>query len=153
MIKQPFFALIALALLVAAGWFVMDRLTFLHTAERTAGKVVSVSARNDRCGGRRSRHSCTRYTAHINFSPLHSSGTYNLSISAGSHRGYDQPVNYASHTTGDAVQVVYNPKKPDEAYEDSLMGVWGTPIMLAIGQLISFFTSLTEPRRRSMLNS
>lgn len=147
-IKQPVFAFIAVLLLVAVAWFVVNRINFLRTAERTVGKVSSLSASNGTCGSRRTRHSCTRFKARVDFTTRKGASAA-LSISAGNKRGYDQPLSYASLHTGDRVPVVYNPLDPSgEAYEDSFFGVWGTPLMIAIAQIVTFFTSLTEPRRR-----
>lgn len=154
MIKQPVFAFLAFLLLLAVAWFIADRVKFLHTAERTKGTVTNVQSYNDRCGGgrRRSSYSCTKFRAYVEYT-LPGNAKYNICISAGSKRGYDQPLSGASYHVGMPVNVVYNPGKPTEAYEDTMMGVWGTPIMIAVFQVITFIVSLTEPkRRRSVLD-
>jgi len=44
--------------------------------------------------------------------------------------------------------VVYDPKSPSTAYVDTLMGVWGFPLVLFFAQIITGITSLFKPRRR-----
>lgn len=148
MIKQPIFFIISIALLLVIGWFVVDRIIFLQNAKRITGKVVSVSAHNDRCGSRRSRYSCTRFDALIQYTPPETGRSYTLSLGAGSARGYDQPVSRASYHIGQGVQVAYDGRKPEVSYEDSFFGIWGTPLMVFFFQITTFFSSLTEPRRR-----
>ncbi len=148
MIKQPFFLFIAVALLVVVAWFVMDRIIFLRTAEKTVGKVTHISFVDNRCGGRKRRHRCTRFTAHVQYVPL-AGRLYNMNVSAGDVRGHGQPISRASLQVGSRVVVVYDPKNPAKAYEDSLFGVWGAPLMAFFAQIASLITSLTEPRRRN----
>ena len=148
MIKQPVFAVVAFLLLLVLAWFVVDRLLFLETAKRTSGRVVNVSAQNSSCGGRRSHYSCTQFNAIVEYTPEGQSRPYHLSLSAGSARGHNQPVSRASLAQGGSVRVAYNPRDPEESYEDSFSGIWGTPILVFVIQISSFFTSLTEPRRR-----
>lgn len=147
MIKQPAYLILSIVLLLVVGYFVVDRINFLSSAERTTGKVISLSSHNDRCGGRRSRYACTKYDATVRFSA--GGQGYSYSIGAGSARGYDKPTNLADRKVGQSVATVYNPKNPKEVYEDTFMGVWGLPFMIFIGQIISFFVSFTEPRRRT----
>jgi hypothetical protein len=147
-IRQPLYAMLSAVLLAVVLWFVADRVMFLKRAQHTTGSVVSVTARNDRCGGRRSRHSCTRFQAAVRYSPEGGGASYSLSLSGGDAYGYDQPVSRASYAVGQRVPVVYDPAHPEKSYEDSFTGVWGTPIMAFVFQIVFFFTSLTEPRRR-----
>ncbi len=148
-IRQPW--AFALALLLALGFlgYVAERLIFLQKAARTTGTVVSVEAYNSSCGGgrRRSSYPCTKYRASISFTALDKL-THRFTISAGSARGSNQPKNRARPAADQKVPVVYDPKNPGKAYEDSIWGVWGVPISLLIAHLISLFTSLSEPRRR-----
>ena len=148
MIKQPVYALISALLLAVVLWFVVDRLIFLHSAQRTTGTVVGVTAENDRCGGRRTRYSCTQFHAVVEYRPEGQQGRFRLNISAGSARGHNQPVSRADVQVNSAVPVAYNPRKPGESYEDTIFGIWGAPLMAFLFQVGAFVTSLTEPRRR-----
>lgn len=148
MIKQPIFFIISIGLLLVIGWFVVDRMVFLQNAKRITGKVVSVSSHNDRCGSRRSRYSCTRFDAKVQYTPPETGKSYTLSLGAGSSRGHNQPVSRASYQIGNSVQVAYDARKPETSYEDSFFGIWGTPLMVFFFQITTFFSSLTEPRRR-----
>lgn len=147
MIKQPLYAVISLVLLVVVAGYAIERLAFLKRAEHTTGTVINVTSYNSRCGGRRSRYSCTKFNASVDFLTRESS-KYTLKISVGSSRGHNQPLEYADVKVNGQVPVVYDPQNPSKAYEDTTWGVWGTPIMILIFQLGSFFTSMSEPKRR-----
>jgi len=140
--------IISLVLLLVVAWFVVDRIMFLQTAKKAAGSVVSLTSHNDRCGSKRSRHSCTRYHAIVGYAAEETGRRHSLKISAGTSRGHDQPLSNASMQMNDVVPVIYSSGNPDKVYEDTTYGVWGTPIIALVAQLCAFFTSLTEPRRR-----
>lgn len=146
-IKQPIYGVIAAILLVVISGYVIERILFLQIAEKTTGTVYDISSTNSRCGGKR-RHNCTKFNASIKFNPLNNESEVRFVISAGSSRGHNRPLKEADYRVGENVPVVYDPNKPTKAYEDSFFGVWGVPIMLLFFQIISFFTSLTEPKRR-----
>lgn len=145
MIKQPIWAIASLVALLIIGGFVVDRCIFLHTAEHTIGRVLALNSYDSRCGRRRSRYNCTKFDATVEFSTK-AAARYTLEVSAGSARGYHQPLSSASLRVNEGVPVVYDPNKPTRAYEDSLWGVWGTPIMLAVFQITSLFVSMTEQK-------
>jgi hypothetical protein len=145
MIKQPIWAIVSLALLVVIAGFIVERCIFLYNAERAIGRVIAVDSHNGTCGHRRSRYACTEFDATVEFS-TRMAARYTLEISAGTARGYDQPLSRASRRVSDGVWVVYNPNKPTKAYEDSVWGVWGMPIVLALFQLTSLLVSISEPK-------
>lgn len=147
MIKQPWLLLISAALLVGVLGFTADRLIFLATAEKTNGTVERVTSSNGRCGSKKRKHPCTRFDAEVGFTTK-AGRTGAVTVSAGSTRGYDQPTTNADLHVGDSVRVVYNPRKPSKAYEDSTWGVWGTPLILLIGQVATMFGAFSEGRRR-----
>jgi hypothetical protein len=149
MIKQPlFFGISGLLLLVFVG-FLLQRIYFLQRASRTVGTVSSISSVNSSCGGgrRRSSYPCTKFTATVKF-VARNTMSYALNLSAGSARGSNQSNLSASYRSGQNVKVIYNPKDPSTAYEDSLMGVWGTPFMVLFMQLLTGISSLFEPRKK-----
>jgi hypothetical protein len=150
MIKQPTYALISLVLLVVVAGYAIERLMFLKRAEYTTGKVIDVTSYNGRCGGRKSRYSCTKFNASVEFLTGERS-RYTFRISAGNARGHNRPLEDAKVVVDDQVPVVYDPRNPSKAYENTTWGVWGNPIMILILQLGSFFTSLSEPRRRKWI--
>ncbi|NQD35904.1 DUF3592 domain-containing protein [Permianibacter sp. IMCC34836] len=147
MIKNRFFFAIAGVLALVTLYFVTDRLLFIAHAEKTTGTVTAVDASNGRCGGskRRRSYDCTKFHADIEFAATDQSHTF--SVSAGDARGHDQPVSRARHQVGDAVAVVYNPDRPDEAYRDNWFDIWSTPLFAAFGHLIALFGSMKERRR------
>ncbi|MEZ0260368.1 MAG: DUF3592 domain-containing protein [Alphaproteobacteria bacterium] len=153
MIKQPLFFIISIALLLVIGWFVVDRIVFLQNAKRITGKVVSISAHNDRCGSRRTRYSCTRFDAKVQYTPPETGKNYIMNLGAGSVRGHNQPVSRSGYQIGSGVQVAYDARKPETSYEDTFFGIWGTPLMVFFFQITTFFSSLTEPRRRGVFYS
>jgi hypothetical protein len=149
MIKQPVFAGIAGVLFLIFAGYVINRLIFINNSERTTGIVENITGSNSRCrSGRKSRHNCTKFNATIRFNPLNESKEYRLELSAGSSRGHNQPISDASYQIGESVPVVYDPDAPDNVYLDSFYGLWATPIYLFVLQIISFVSSLMEPRRR-----
>lgn len=146
MIKQPWLAGISAILLFVVLWFVVDRLWFLQSAETAMGTVRNVTSYNDRCGSKNNRYACTKFNADVAFVDKNNS-SYQISISAGSCRGSNQALSNASYGVGANVEVVYDPKNPRRAYQNTFFGVWGTPIMVFAFQVSSFFASLFEKKR------
>jgi hypothetical protein len=146
-IKQPWLAAVSLILFIVLAAFVIERLWFLETAARTNGNVAEVTSYNSRCGGgRRNRsYSCTKFKAYIEFY-ANLGVMHRFSVSAGRKRGSNQSISYSRLAPGQNVPVVYDPKKPQKAYEDTLWGVWGTPIILFFGQIITFFSSMLRSK-------
>lgn len=147
MIRQPWlFAVSMVCLLIAIG-FTVERTIFLLGAERTQGTVVAIDGRNATCGKKKHRYSCTQFTATVHYT-IPSGAVLAIDIGAGSSRGSDQPATNASRRTGDPVRVVYSPKNPSKAYQDSFFGVWGAPVIAAVFQIATLFGSMAEGRRR-----
>lgn len=149
MIKQPWLMVVSGLIFIACLYFIFDRLIFLQSAERVNGSVESLSSSNGRCGGGRRRRSypCTRFNARVRFTT--SAGQPSaVQLSAGSARGHDVSTASASRRVGQAVPIVYDPKSPTRAYEDTTWGVWGVPIMSLIFQIVTFFMSFLEPKGR-----
>lgn len=132
--KRPLlYGLGAILVIVALG-FVVNRMLFLASAERTVGHVSHVQGRDTRCGSRRSRHACTRFDATVDY--VVGGATLTLDIDAGRTRGHGAHVSTADVGVGDAITVVHAPGgRP--AYQDTFFAVWGTP-------LITFFIGLAS---------
>jgi hypothetical protein len=148
-IRQPIWAYISGALLLVALGFVVERVLFLQKAEQVTGVVSDISSYNDRCGRsgkHRRRYACTKYNATIDFTTLRGESV-RLTVSAGSTRGQDRPISNASKRVNQSVAVVYDPDNPAKAYEDTLFGVWGVPILIFIFQIAAMIGSLTKGRR------
>jgi hypothetical protein len=148
MIKQPVYFYISLVLLAVAAWFGGDRLLFLKSAQHVTGTVSYITSINSSCGRRYTRHSCTKFSAVVGYSPAGQSQAYSIILPAGRARGDSQPLSLATLHPGGRVAIVCNPKHPAEAYEDSLSGVWMTPIYIMFFQVCFLLTGLTEPRSR-----
>ncbi|MEZ0259766.1 MAG: DUF3592 domain-containing protein [Alphaproteobacteria bacterium] len=148
MIKHPVIFLVSFALLLAAIGFAAQRVIFLQSARRIEGKVISVTGKDSRCGGRRTRYNCTRFEAKVEYTPQETGRTYQIALDAGTTRGHYMPVDHATHRQGQAVKVAYAPDAPDTAYEDTFWGIWGTPLQVMFYQLVAFWASLGESRDR-----
>jgi Protein of unknown function (DUF3592) len=148
MVGHPVYFIISVILLLVVAGFACQRAVFLQSARRIEGKVVGVTATDSRCGSRRSRHDCTRFKAHVKYTPPETGRDYTLDISAGSAYGNFQPLEKARLHTGESVKIAYNPQSPQTAYEDTFWGIWGTPVSIMIAQIVAFFSSLGEPRRK-----
>ena len=149
MIKQPWALAISGIFLFIAVYYVVERAFFIMSAEKTLGSVVKVESYNSRCGGgkRRSKYDCTKFTSYVRYFNLKNS-PYEISLSSGSSRGHNQPDSYARLKMGESVPIIYDPKNPAKAYEDTIWGVWGVPIMLFFGQICSFLISISQPKTR-----
>jgi hypothetical protein len=149
MIKRPFLASVSLILFLGLAYFVIERIIFINNAEHTEGTVTEIRARNSTCGGSRRRrsYSCTKFNANVKYQVTNKE--YILNLSAGSARGDNRSTEQATYNYHQKINVIYNPKDPAHAYEDSIWGVWAVPIMLFFGQIVTFITSLTEPKKRS----
>ncbi len=153
LIRQPILFFISGALLLVLVGFVAERIYFLSKAKRTAGTVISVTSSNSTCGsrgGRRSgsrRYPCTKYRAQVEF-VAEGGRQSSFEVSAGSKRGHNSALSYANYKSQQVVPVVYDPKKISKAYIDSFMGVWGIPFMIFIAQILTFFSSFFDSRKR-----
>lgn len=148
MFKGPIFAIVSLGLLASLVIVSGQRLSFLSRALKTTGSVTKLEARNSRCGGgkRRSKYPCTKFTAMVEYQ-AEAGGAYTLRVSAGSTRGHDQDVSYANKQVGRSVAVIYDPKNPEKAYEDSLFDIWGTPFILGVVQISLALSRLSSRSR------
>ena len=149
MIRQPILLIIAAGALLFAGYFVIDRLLFLTSAQRTMGTVVSLSARDSRCGGKR-KYSCTRFYAQVEFQTARGERSQ-LEVSAGTARGSNQPLTRARYVQGANVELIYDPKNPREVLQNSFFEIWGLPLMGGVFGGSFLFGSFCEPRRRYSL--
>jgi hypothetical protein len=147
MIKQPIYAAISAALLLSIVIYVNERINFINKGLDTTGTVVKISSYNARCGGRRSRYSCTRFRAHVEYFDLKKVG-YVLSIGAGTAGGYDRSNDNADVKIAGKIGIKYDPDNPSKAYENTLWGIWGGPIMLLIVQISTLVTSFVDPKRK-----
>jgi hypothetical protein len=139
--STPWFVI---SMIVAAVflYFIADRSIFLARAEETVGEVTNLTSVNSRCGSRRSRHACTKFSAEVRFFGAGDSQV--LNVSAGSSRGHYRPLSAARHYRGERVNVVYNPRNPREAYRDTFWDVWSAPIVTLFVQIASLFASTRE---------
>jgi formylglycine-generating enzyme required for sulfatase activity len=139
-IKNWFYLCIALVLCPLLAGVVIDRAHFAVVSSATAGVVVVVTARNDRCGGRRSRYACTKFSATLRYEARGSS--YFIDVSAGRVRGHDQPVSLSDYRVGQHEKVSYNPRKPSEAYRNTFWDIWGEPVGIFFLQICAFLGAI-----------
>ena len=144
-IKSPVMFWFSMVLVVVVLGFVADRALFLLHAVHTTGDVVDLSAANGSCScGRRCSYSCTKFKAQVSFQASDTPAA--LWVSAGSAHGYDCPVAQARYGIGATVPVIYNRHNPAEAYRDTFMDVWGTPLMALFFQIVTLISSFTDRR-------
>jgi hypothetical protein len=136
--------LFALVLLVLAGVIGVQRANFVRLAAPTSGIVVDVESRNARCG-RKPRRACTKFTAVVEYSV--SNDTRRLRTGAGQSRGRDEPISEARYRIGDALPLRVHPATR-EALPDGFSGLWGLPLVLAIGGAVFGLFGLWGARRR-----
>lgn len=147
MIKQPY--LIASILFLAIGiCFFFETADFLSAAQRTVGQVSSLSAHNDRCGGRRVRYSCTKFYATVKFTV--NPHVYYHSVGAGQVRGHNQPVSMADRKTGMTVATAYDPQNPWRAHEDTFIGIWGATFGVFVGHIVTLLAHFVESKKRRL---
>ncbi len=153
-IKNKILFVISMILLVWVLYFIADRIQFLLIAAHTTWIVESVTASNDRCSERRNKrtyhYDCTRFHADIWFDTLppppivHS----NFNLSAWSVRWHNQPLSRATRHEWGVTKVTYDPTNISRVYEDTLFGVWWTPISIFFAQIMTFFWAFSEKKKR-----
>ncbi len=139
-------------LLLALGLGVQQA-RFLSKAERAEAVVTRVEARDDRCKRRRagqhgagSRHDCTRYTATVRFA--HRGGAQEVAIPAGKRKGHGQPTAHAELQPGARLPMLFEPARPQDAVRgDSLLQLWGGPLLAAIFGGVLLLVSKARRRR------
>lgn len=153
-IKNKVMFVISMILLLWCIYFIIDRIQFLSVAAHTTGKVESVTATNDTCSERRNKrtyhYDCTRFHAVIGFDTLppppivHS----NFGLSAGSVRWHNQPLSRATRHEWNSTKVAYDPTNISRVYEDTLFGVWWTPLTTFFAQIMTLLGALSEKRNK-----
>ena len=146
MIKQPIMLVLSLVLLVAAVGTFLLRAEFFLTSGLVDGAVEQITSTNERCGRKRSTSDCTRFEAVVGFRVRDRS--YTTTYRAGTARGHGRPTSEAGVRVGTRYEVRYSHRNPDNSCVNSPIEVWGAPIGLAVGQLITLFSSFFEGRRR-----
>jgi len=148
MVQHPFYFIISIVLLVVVLGYVCNRVVFLQNARRVEGKVVSVTGTDSTCGSRRSRHSCTRFDAVVQYKAPETGRDYTVRLKAGTAYGRFQELEKARLRMGEQVRIAYDPNAPHKSFEDTFYGIWGTPLMLGFFQIVAFFSSFGDSRRR-----
>ena len=144
-IKNGFFFVVSVVLLLPLGYFIVDRIQFVSTSQQTSGVVEQLTGKSDRCGRKRSRHDCTKFRATLRYEVQ---GTqYRIDVSAGSARGHDQPISYADYRVGQTEIVAFDPSQPTRAYRNKLWDIWGVPIATFFFQIASFVAGISERRK------
>jgi hypothetical protein len=142
-IKSPVLFWFSMVLVLVVLGFVADRALFLWHAVETTGNVVDLSASNGSCScGRHCHYSCTKFRAQVGFQAQDTAAA--LWVSAGTAHGYDCPLSQARYLIGAPVPVIYNPRRPSEAYRNTFMDVWGTPLMALFFQIVTLISSFTK---------
>lgn len=144
-VRNSFYFGIAVLLCVPLVYFIIDLTHFKIVSVETTGEVQQVMGRNDRCGRKRRRHDCTKFTAAIRYE-VRGSG-YMINVGAGRVRGHDQPVSLANYVVGQHEFIAYDPNRPVRAYRNTLWDIWGAPFMTFFLQICAFIGSLQDKRK------
>lgn len=147
MIKQPWMLVVSAVLLLVAIGLGIERTLFVLGSAASEGKVARIDSENSRCGSKKSRYDCTVFSAMVQYA-IPSGAILAIRVGAGSTRGNNQPSSSASRSIGDRVGVLYSEKNPVKAYENTIFGVWGAPLIAVGAQIATMLGSLTEGRRR-----
>jgi hypothetical protein len=147
MIRQPILLLLsAPVLLFTVGAFLWRADFFLNSVEAT-GHVVQVVARNETCtsgGKHKRRYPCTRFDAVVRYPTPRGDQTF--TVGAGSSRGSSQPTTAADRSVGQRVDVRFDQRSPSSAAEDSVLGVWGAPLVGLVMQFALMFGAVMPSR-------
>lgn len=95
---------------------------------RTTWTVESISSESDFCRFMKSGNECTRFYARIDFTTLTTPLVKHVQINmpAGSKDwSLNYPTTEASMHTGELVDIVYDPRDPQNFKEDNFMSMWG----------------------------
>lgn len=155
LIKNKMIFIISIGLLIWVIYFIIDRIQFLSIASHTTWVVESVTAANATCSERRNKtthyYNCTKFHAVIGFDTLPPPPIVHsvFWLSAGSARWYDQPISRATRYEWWSTKVTYDPSNLDRVYEDTLFGVWWTPIMMFFAQIMTLISSFTEKKKNN----
>lgn len=148
-VKSPTLFVISILIAVAAVGLIIDRILFMAHARHTTGTVTNLYARNGSCScGRRCHYSCTKFSAQVKFSELGGDRpSASTVVTAGTARGYDQPITLAQYRDWDSVPIVYDSRDAYRAYRDTVEDVWGTPLAALFFHVVTLFGSFSEHRR------
>lgn len=145
-VKNQAVFVIALLLTLPVAYFVVDRTAFVLKSQTTTASVHDIVGRNDLCGRRRSKYSCTKFDATLSYAV--NGSDYRIRVEAGSERGHNRPISAAKYRDGQAVSVAYDPRNPQRAYRDTVWDIWGAPILAFLCQVAAFVSSFSEKKRR-----
>lgn len=136
-----------LAALIVAGLlfmaflvFTAERVWFLSRAVEVTAEVTALDSRDARCGGRKARHNCTKFTATLEFPT--ETGVQSVRYSAGKARGHGEPVAKARYHVGETMALLYDAKNPKKTVKDTFWSIWGMPIFAGIGHMVILLRGL-----------
>ena len=142
--RSPFYFWIIVLLCIPLIYFVIDRTYFEIVALETTGTVERIWGRDDRCGTKRRRYDCTKFTAAVRYEVQ--GAEYGIDVSAGTARGHGEPISQSDYRVGGGVMIAYNPRKPGHAYRNTFWDIWGAPVLTFFMQICAFFGGLKEKR-------
>ena len=142
--RNKLYLMVVVLLCVPLAYFVIDRTYFEIVSVETTGIVESIAGRDDRCGKRRRRYSCTKFTATLRYEVQQSS--YLIDVSAGTARGHGQSISKSDYYVGQSESIAYDPSRPTHAYRNKLWDIWGAPLLTFILQVCAYLGSLKDRR-------
>lgn len=151
--RQTVYFWLGILMFVPLIHVVQDRWEFTRVAQRATGTVARVETTTTSCSDdtdspRRlwprlwSSRWCTHYSADVRY--VVGGRPYSTTLGAGRDRiysGYEASVKY---TVGERVAIVYDPRRPERAYADSLLQIWGVPIFVLFIQVALLVGALRE---------
>ncbi len=139
--KHLFSIVLSIGLFLFGAGMSVKRGLFLMSAERANGQVESLTASNDRCGSKNSKHDCTKFSAKVNYSSAAGARGV-ISVAAGDARGYNQPVTRAALQPGSSVPVIFSSSDVTYAFRDTFFDIWVIPLGSLFGSGIFFVGAL-----------
>lgn len=140
-IKRPSLLLIGALLTLPLVYFLVERIDFMRSSRKAVATVESVQARHYSCR-RGVDHLCTEFAATLTFNV--DGKTHWFLVDAGWVRFRTEVLRRARYQVKELLYVVYDVRKPDHAYVDTLWNVWGTPLLILLAQIAAFIGCLRE---------
>lgn len=113
-VVHALFGLAGLGLALYGGWMLIDAIRFAAVAQPTTGTVVSVETVNTQATGNEGVSFIPTIRFETGDGAVHEAETHISST------GYD-------FRTGERVEVLYDPSRPDEVRIDGVFSLWALP--------------------------
>ncbi len=143
LVHKPWALVIGIVGILGTIGYSVHRAQALKRFERVSGTITEVTAKNSRCQKPGSvagspqgiKHDCTLFEATIEFTTK-SDQKMKMTMSAGSRRDHNRPIELAEYKRGQQVMISYDPLDPSDHMLDEFSSRWAVSLIVGTLSLV-----------------